>query len=115
MNLDHSQKIIHISTFYNKGGSGRSAFRIHSGLIRNSFDSKMLVKYLDIDDKNVSSISSGITKMIDKYLSKILNLFSLNDMFFISTFLLKYNSLFKSSKIIQLYNLHGNYFGLLLH
>ena len=112
MNCNNSQKIIHVSTFYNKGGSGRSAYRIHSGLIRNSFDSKMLVKHLDIDEKNVYSISGGIVNLIDKFLSKILNLLSLNDMFFLSTIFLKFNYYFKSSNIIQLYNLHGNYFGL---
>ena len=38
--------ILHLSTEYNLGGSGRAAYRIHSSLMRRGHTSRMLVSGL---------------------------------------------------------------------
>ena len=38
--------ILHLSTEYNLGGSGRAAYRIHSSLLRRGHTSRMLVSGL---------------------------------------------------------------------
>lgn len=106
--------IIHISTYDNKGGSGKSAYRIHNGLKKNGFKSIILSKFKTTNDEDVLTISNKFVYFLDKICYKIQKITSLNDLFYLSTFFLKFNKYFKRSKIIQLYNLHGNYFGLLL-
>jgi glycosyltransferase involved in cell wall biosynthesis len=106
--------IIHISTFDNKGGSGKSAYRIHNGLKSKGIISNIYCKYKVSNDNDVITISNWIIDFIDHVLYKLQSIFSLNDLIYFSTLLIKFNKKFKSSQIIQLYNLHGNYFGLLL-
>jgi len=106
--------IIHISTYDNKGGSGKSAYRIHVGLKRNGLKSIIISKFKTTNDKDVITISNKFVYYLDKICYKLQKYFSLNDLFYFSTFFLKFNKYFKKSKIIQLYNLHGNYFGILL-
>lgn len=105
--------IIHISTFDNKGGSGKSAFRIHKGLVSKGITSNIYCKYKVSKDTHVITISNWFINYIDYVIYKLQSIFSLNDLFYFSTFLLKFNKKYKNSRIIQLYNLHGNYFGLL--
>lgn len=104
--------IIHISTFDNKGGSGKSAFRIHKGLKSRGIVSDIFCKHKVSNDSNVITISNWFIDIIDHVLYKLQSIFSLNDLIYFSTLLLSFNRKFKSSRIIQLYNLHGNYFGL---
>lgn len=48
-------KILHLSTFDNKGGAARSAFRRHKGLLEIDVDSKMFVYEKHSNEKTVSS------------------------------------------------------------
>ena len=102
--------ILHISTTDNKGGSGRSAYRIHSGLRDIGVTSRMLVGQKVTKDPDVDSISKGLTKLLDRMCGEILKCFSLQSVFYPSSFYLIKHKWFKEADIVQLYNLHGNYF-----
>jgi len=102
--------ILHISTTDCIGGSGRSAYRIHNGLRISGYNSKMLVSRKITIDREVDFISKGTYKYYDRFCGRVLNRIGLNDVFYPSSYNLKNNKWFKEADIIQLYNLHGNYF-----
>lgn len=103
-------KILHISTSDNKGGSGRSAYRIHTGLRNAGYYSKMLVGQKMTQDDDVDIISKDKYKLFDKICGGILNKVGLQDIYYPSTFNIVDNKWFNDSNIIQLYNIHGRYF-----
>ena len=102
--------ILHISTTDCSGGSGRSAYRIHSGLRNLGYNSKMLVSKKISTDKDVDLISKGTYRYYDKLCRAVLNRIGLNDVFYPSSYNLKNHKWFKESEVVQLYNIHGNYF-----
>lgn len=102
--------VLHISTTDNKGGSGRSAYRIHAGLRSIGIRSRMLVSHKMTHDDDVDSISKGILKLTDRVCGKAQKLMSLQNVFFPSSFVLTRHPWFKEADIIQLYNIHGGYF-----
>ena len=62
--------IIHISTYDNKGGSGKSAYRIHNGLKKNGFKSKILTKFKTTNDIDVELISNKFVFFLIKFVTK---------------------------------------------
>lgn len=102
--------VLHISTYDNKGGSGRSAYRIHSELRSNAVNSKMLVSKKGTKDPDVDYISKDWMKLIDLTCREISKGLSLQDIFYPSSFHLLTHQWFREADIVQLYNLHGDYF-----
>lgn len=105
--------VLHISTTDKKGGSGRSAYRIHSSLRDYGINSKMLVGYKSTNDPDVNYLSKNILKFIDRICNKFMSFYGLSDIFYPSSFFLLRHPLFKKCNILQLYNIHGNYFSFL--
>ncbi|MEO5355842.1 MAG: glycosyltransferase family 4 protein [Nitrospirae bacterium YQR-1] len=103
-------RVVHLSTADNIGGSGRSAYKIHKGLLNLGIDSKMLVGYKSCTDPDVVKISKGIMSVSDKIAAKITNALSLQYLFMPSSIGLLRNPQIRAADIIQLYNTHGNYF-----
>jgi glycosyltransferase involved in cell wall biosynthesis len=110
MNFRKDISVLHISTVDNQGGSGRSAYRIHTGLRELGIKSRMLVSIKRSNDPDVAFISRGLLKFADRLCGKILNTLNLPDMFYPSSFVLARHPWFQEADIIQLYNTHINYF-----
>ena len=104
--------VLHISTTDKDGGSGRSANRIHAGLRESGVKSKILVGKRTSDDSDVGLISSGAIKYLDNIFRGILNTISLPDILLPSSFYLLRHPWFREASVLQLYNIHFNYFGL---
>ncbi|HXQ68983.1 MAG TPA: glycosyltransferase family 4 protein [Pyrinomonadaceae bacterium] len=103
--------VLHISTTDNSGGSGRSAYRVHTGLKELGVGSRMLVGRKVTDDNDVLPIApDGFNAAADRFFSRALGRLSWQYLFFPSSFRLLRHPWFKEADVVQLYNTHGNYF-----
>jgi glycosyltransferase involved in cell wall biosynthesis len=103
--------VLHISTTDNLGGSGRSAYRVHSGLKDLGVRSRMLVGLKVTSDNDVLPVAQeGINAAADRFFGRALGRLSLQYLFFPSSFRLLAHQWFKEADVVQLYNTHGNYF-----
>ena len=106
-----TSQVLHISTMDNAGGSARSAHRIHEGLKRLGWRSRMLVAKQTTTDEDVGPIwrwPSG--RLLDRLCGAVTDRLSLQDVFYPSSFLLAGHPWFREADIVQLYNTHGGYF-----
>jgi glycosyltransferase involved in cell wall biosynthesis len=103
--------VLHISTTDNLGGSGRSAYRVHSGLRNLGVRSRMLVGRKVTDDSDVLPIAKpGFNAAADRFFSRVLGRLSWQYLFFPSSYGLLGHPWFREADVVQLYNTHGNYF-----
>jgi glycosyltransferase involved in cell wall biosynthesis len=102
--------VLHISTYDNIGGSGRSAYRIHQGLKRMGVRSRMLVGMKTTTDADVSLFASRPLRMADYGFGKVMDRLSLQYLFYPSSFLLPRHRWFRECDVVQIYNTHGGYF-----
>ena len=102
--------VLHISTTDNLGGSGRSAYRVHSGLRQLGVRSRMLVGMKVTNDDDVQPIAGPRLHQVDQFFDRVLGRLSLQYLFYPSSFYLPRHRWFKDADIVQLYNTHGNYF-----
>ena len=102
-------KILHISTSDSKGGSAKSAYRIHSSLLSAGYDSKMLVGRLTRDDTTISSVYKyKISMYLNYMISEIFSLIGFQYYWLPISYLFNHAWL-KEADIIQIYNMHGGY------
>lgn len=103
--------VLHISTTDNSGGSGRSAYRVHSGLKHLGVRSRMLVGLKVTQDSDVLPIANNVfNATADRFFNRALGRLSFQYLFFPSSFGLLGHQWFREADIVQLYNTHGNYF-----
>lgn len=102
--------VLHISHFDNVGGSGRSAYKIHCGLRKLGFESKMLVRTRATSDEDVGLIRSGWSRLADKAASLLTETLALQYIYLPSSDRLLDHPWYRAAHVVQLYNLHGNYF-----
>ena len=102
--------VLHISTADNVGGSGRSAYRVHTGLKELGVRSRMLVGQKVTADQDVQLIAGPGFQKVDRFFDRGLGRLSLQYLFYPSSFYLPRHQWFKEADVIQLYNTHGNYF-----
>jgi len=103
--------IIHVSAADNVGGSGRSAYRIHSGLRAQGHRSRMLVNYRSTTDPDVGYLWRSLSWRVGDYLvRRATEALSLQYLFYPSSFALARHPWFREADIVQLYNTHGGYF-----
>lgn len=100
-------RILHISTADNSGGAARSTYRLHLGLQKLGHESRLLVRWKVTDDPLVRRIGCSLP---DRVCAKIGELSGLQYLFYPSSFLLPLDPWFKWADIIQLHNVHGNFF-----
>ncbi len=100
---------LHISTSDNIGGSGRSAYRIHTGLARLGVRSRMLVGEKATDDDNVQRIA-GVWAPFDHFANRVTGRLSWQYLFFPSSWAAPWRRWVREADVIQLYNTHGGYF-----
>jgi glycosyltransferase involved in cell wall biosynthesis len=103
--------ILHISTEYNLGGSGRAAYRIHAGLRRRGHSSRMLVGTQVIGVPDVGPIWRSLPwRAADWAAKRVTEAMSLQYLFLPSSWNLLRHPWFREADILQLYNTHGGYF-----
>jgi glycosyltransferase involved in cell wall biosynthesis len=102
-------KVLHISTADNSGGSGRSAYRIHTGLRRLGVVSRMLVGQKVTNDPDVALIAGGMQPLDDLF-NRVTGRLSLQYLFYPSSLALLARRWLRESNVLQLYNTHGGYF-----
>lgn len=103
--------VLHISAADNAGGSGRSAYRIHTGLRASGHRSRMLVNYRVTDDPDVAYIWRSLGwRAADWIARSITERLSLQYLFYPSSFALAWHPWFREADVLQLYNTHGGFF-----
>lgn len=103
--------VLHVSAADNAGGSGRSAYRIHSGLRRRGHVSRMLVNYKVTSDPDVGYAWRSLGWRAGDWVARsITERLSLQYLFYPSSHALSRHPWFREADILQLYNTHGGYF-----
>jgi glycosyltransferase involved in cell wall biosynthesis len=103
--------VLHISESDGIGGSGRSAFRLHSNLRRLGLGSRMLVGRRRTDDGDVRLLKRSIVwRALDRASGELLDLLNLQYVFYPSSFGVAVDPWFRDADVVQLYNTHGSYF-----
>lgn len=105
-----SLSVLHINDCDRFGGSGRSAYRIHSTLRRLGVRSRMFVRDKASADPDVAQISDGFVRVLDRASYHVLERLSLQYLFYSSSFLLTQQDWFKQADVLQLFNTHANFF-----
>jgi glycosyltransferase involved in cell wall biosynthesis len=103
--------VLHISESDGIGGSGRSAFRLHSNLRRLGLGSRMLVGRRRTQDSDVRLLKRSIAwRALDRASGELLDLLNLQYVFYPSSFGVALDPWFREADVVQLYNTHGSYF-----
>ena len=93
------------------GGSARSAYRIHTSLRSQHVNSKMLVGYKKTSDDDVAFLTGSLKKeLINRFVGEIGDKTGLQYFTYFLSFSMLFHPWYKQADIIQLYNIHGNYF-----
>lgn len=103
--------VVHFSTADNEGGSGRSAYRIHSGLRSLGHSSRMLVGRKVTDDSDVDTVYRGeLGRLADRAADMATASFGMQYQYFPSGHRVVRHRWVRDADVIQLYNTHGGYF-----
>lgn len=110
--MTESRNVVHLSTADTEGGSGRAAYRIHEGLRRLGWKSRMLVGRKGTNDPDVDTVygNSQVSKWSGYFIDKATRQLGLAYQWFPWTSRLAAHPWFVDADIIQLFNLHGGYF-----
>ncbi len=104
-------KVLQISISDITGGASIAAYRLHQGLQRAKNDSKVLVGQKNSSDPNVTEISKR--RYVNKALSRIAATAGLNYLSIFDTWQIKKHPFYQTADILNLHNLHGEYFNYL--
>ena len=107
-----SRSVLHFSTADNEGGSGRAAYRIHSGLRGLGWKSRMLVGRKGTQDPDVDTVHDGslLTRGAGLAIDVASRKLGLAYQWFPWSNRIANHPWLKNVDIIQLFNLHGGYF-----
>lgn len=106
-----SLNVLHISETDAGGGSGVSAYRIHSGLQRLGLGSRMLVGRKQTDDPHVRPLKRSLAwRALDRAFGTAADALDLQYLFYPSSFGVAADPWFRAADVVQLYNTHGSYF-----
>lgn len=109
----NNYNILHFSTSDIKGGSAKSAKRIHDGLLNLNVNSKMLVGYKDSKDTNIEATTKNKwVNRADTYTNIFLQKIGLQYVFVPSARGILSHKWLENIDVFQLYNVHGGYFNL---
>ena len=103
--------ILHFSTADNMGGSGRSAYRIHTGLRELGQRSRMLVGQKVTSDPDVGTVYRGMTGRIGNFAAdSITARLGMQYLLVPTSGRVRRHQWVEEADVIQLYNTHGGYF-----
>ena len=102
--------ILHISTLDNVGGAARVAYSLKEGYKHLGHNSQILVGRKSGDWEDIVQIPK---KRLQKITSLIFNKLSLQYLGYFNTFKIKNFKEFSNADIVNLHNLHGDYFNFL--
>jgi len=103
-------KVIHLSTYDLAGGSGRSAYRIHTNLCAQGIDSRMFVSRKDSELSTINTLTRhSIEQRANTWISKIYSVFGLQYQCIPFTGIFYNNKYIRQADIYHLYNIHGDY------
>jgi glycosyltransferase involved in cell wall biosynthesis len=104
--------VLHISESDAAGGAGRAAYKLHRGLNGLGHLSRMLVGRKVTPDVDIRPLKRNLVwRALDRASGELLDLLSLQYVFYPSSFGVLADEWFRSSDVVQLHNLHGSYFG----
>jgi hypothetical protein len=105
------RRVLHISQSDALGGSGRSAYRLHSTLRKLGHRSRMLVGQRRTSDPDVRPLKRSLAwRAGDRIAGTVADLLDLQYVFYPSSFGVASDLWFKDADVVQLYNTHGSYF-----
>lgn len=104
-------KVLQISSSDISGGASIAAYRLHQGLQRVGIDSSILVGNKQSGDRHVNQISKR--RYVNKALSRIGASFGLHYLTIPDTWQIKKHPFYQTADILNLHNLHGEYFNYL--
>ena len=104
--------VLHISESDAAGGAGRAAYKLHRGLNGLGHESRMLVGRKVTKDDDIRPLKRNLVwRALDRASGELLDLLSLQYVFYPSSFGVLGDAWFRDADIVQLHNLHGSYFG----
>jgi len=104
--------VLHISESDAAGGAGRAAYKLHRGLNGLGHLSRMLVGRKVTRDVDIRPLKRNLVwRALDRASGQLLDLLSLQYVFYPSSFGVLADEWFRSADVVQLHNLHGSYFG----
>ena len=104
--------VLHISESDAAGGAGRAAYKLHRGLNGLGHLSRMLVGRKVTRDADIRPLKRNLVwRALDRASGQLLDLLSLQYVFYPSSFGVLADEWFRSADVVQLHNLHGSYFG----
>jgi glycosyltransferase involved in cell wall biosynthesis len=104
-------KILHISYSDIVGGAAISSHRLHQGLLAQNIDSKMLVELKKTKSDRIEIIQRK--RNTENLTSRLAYRLGLNYINILSTFNITKHCFYQQSNILNLHNLHGDYFNYL--
>jgi glycosyltransferase involved in cell wall biosynthesis len=110
--MSTNRSVVHLSATDNEGGSGRSAYRIHTGLRNLGWRSRMLVGLQVTQDPDVQTVHGGgrLTRVAGRWVDRATRRFGLAYQWQLWGSRLARHTWLQETDIIQLFNLHGGYF-----
>lgn len=102
--------VLHLSYWDNAGGSGRAAYRLHTGLKRLGVRSRMIVGQKQTDDCDVQAIGGRVFGRLDRLCGRIVDALGLQYLFYPSSLVLPQMRWVQEADVIQVFNTHGGYF-----
>lgn len=102
--------IVHISADDGSGGSGRSAYRVHTGLRQLGVRSRMLVGWRSSQESDIAPLRSRAWAVADRVCGRLADRLSLQYLCYPSSWSVPWKRWVREADLIQLYNTHGGYF-----
>lgn len=103
--------VLHISESDAAGGAARTAYKVHTGLIRDGHVSRMLVGRKVTGDPEIRKIKRNLAwRAADRACGAVLDRLDLQYAFYPSSWGVARDPWFRGADVVQLHNLHGSYF-----
>ena len=103
--------VLHISESDAAGGAGRAAYKLHRGLNGLGHTSRMLVGRKVTPDEDIRPLKrNALWRALDRATGGVLDRFSLQYVFYPSSFGVLGDGWLQNADVVQLHNLHGSYF-----
>ncbi|AIE74130.1 MULTISPECIES: glycosyltransferase family 4 protein [unclassified Synechocystis] len=104
-------KILHINQSDISGGAAIASYRLHQGLLSQGIDSKILVDIKKTKNDHIKQINRK--RNLENLISRFNYRLGLNYISHFNTFQLTQDNFYQQSDILNLHNLHGDYFNYL--